>query len=132
MAGRGGASRGAGSVGRGKSRPGKPANQTRTQAKLKPQGAKDGCKRTPHNAYDAYKNRQSYNAEEVVHKRLFKGKPEYFVKWVDIGTDGNTWEPPDNLVGTDGQDAIKSYEDKQRVLVEQVRVPLTAFPLIAC
>ena len=132
MAGQGGG-RSSGSGQGGKARPGRAAKNKPTQGKLKPQGAKDGCKRTPQNAYDAYKGKESYTAEKATLKRLYKGKPEYYIKWVDIPTSGNTWEPQENLAAKDGEDAIKFYEEGQRLLLEQVCLPFfyrfPVFPL---
>lgn len=112
----------------GRARPGKAANKGNPEKRLKPEGEKDGCKRTPLNAYDTYKGRSSYRVEKVVLKRLQKGEPEFFVKWVDIPPDGNTWEPLANLAATDGENAICSYEEEQRLLLVQVRVRLLFSP----
>lgn len=111
-------------MGGSKARPRKPAKESKKFPKLKPDGEEDGCKRTPLGNYDPYKGRRSYKVLEVKHKRLQKGSPEYNVQWLGIPAAGNTWEPKEHLAAQDGQDAIKCFEERERLLLEQVILSL--------
>ena len=105
-------------------RAGKAAKVAKNAPKLKPEGEKDGCMRTPKNSFDMYKGRPSYSVTALVLKRLHRGVPEYNVQWVGIPSDGNTWEPVEHLQGPDGKNAIKCFEEAQRLLLIQVRLLL--------
>lgn len=106
--------------GKKNAKPGKPAKDTKTAPKMKPEGAKDGSKRTPLGNFDQWKGRKHYTVFQLQHKRLHRGNQEYFVQWLGIPTAGSTWEPKENLIGPDGINAIQSYEEAQRLLLEQV------------
>lgn len=54
----------------------------------------------------------TYIVEEVIDKRIHKGKPEYFVKWEGFPSSQNTWEPKHHL--NNCLDMIEEFERKQK------------------
>ncbi len=54
-----------------------------------------------------------YDVEEIVGWRVYRGKPQYLVKWVGYPSSANTWEPLENLINASV--FIAEYEEKARV-----------------
>jgi len=54
---------------------------------------------------------ENYVVENVVDKRIKRGKVQYLIKWQGWGEKDNTWEPVANL---DCKDKIEAYEKKQK------------------
>ncbi|XP_054159060.1 chromobox protein homolog 1-like [Oppia nitens] len=56
------------------------------------------------------KEEEEYDVEDIVAKRINGGVIEYLVKWYNYPSEQNTWEPIDNLEGS--QEIINEYEVK--------------------
>merc|ERR1712223_344046 len=54
---------------------------------------------------------ENYVVENVVDKRIKRGKVQYLIKWQGWGEKDNTWEPVANL---DCKDKIEAYEKRQK------------------
>ena len=52
-----------------------------------------------------------YQVEEILEKRIHKGKIQYRVKWVDYPISESTWEPVSNL--THVKSMITEFENNQ-------------------
>lgn len=104
---------------KGRAPPGKAAKDARSRCK--PEGAENGCLRTPRNSFDPCRGKPHYVVEKILSKRLNKGTPEYEVQWKGLPVDiSNTWEPAKHLEAEDGQNALKSFEDNELLLLQQV------------
>ena len=57
------------------------------------------------------KRSKEWIVEQIIDKRINKGKVEYLLKWQGFNDDHNTWEPISNLSCID---LIEEYELKQR------------------
>lgn len=53
-----------------------------------------------------------YDVEDIVGKRINCGSVEYLVKWFNYPSEQNTWEPLENLEGS--QEMIAEYEANHR------------------
>ena len=54
---------------------------------------------------------QEYTVERIVDSRILKGEPQYKVRWLGYGPEGDTWEPADSMADNAALDA---YETEQR------------------
>jgi len=52
-----------------------------------------------------------YELEKVLDKRFFDGQPQYYIKWKNFTAADNSWEPLENLAGS--EDAIRAFEAKK-------------------
>ena len=53
---------------------------------------------------------QLYEVEEIVDKKISKGRIKYYVKWVGYDNAQNTWEPKDHLP----LEMVEEFEEKLR------------------
>ena len=51
-----------------------------------------------------------YAVDELLKKRLFRGKVQYLVKWANFAEEYNTWEPENNILDVA---LLKSFEAKR-------------------
>lgn len=74
-----------------------------------------------------YEDEQIYFVEDIVGKRIFKGRIQYLVKWKDYGLEDNTWEPVENLKEACGlvelyemklQNSLKNDKNKQKADIQ--------------
>lgn len=49
------------------------------------------------NKMDVENSNQEYEVEEILSKKMVKGKPFYLVKWKGYSASENTWEPQENV-----------------------------------
>merc|ERR1712003_362356 len=54
---------------------------------------------------------EEYEVESILQSRFVKKKKQYLVKWVNYSDEWNTWEPMENLVGS--QDLVTAFEQKE-------------------
>merc|ERR1712227_1072841 len=54
---------------------------------------------------------EEYEVEKIVSYRFVKKKKQYLVKWVNYNDEWNTWEPLENLDGS--QDLVDEFEKKE-------------------
>ena len=54
---------------------------------------------------------QEYTVERIVDSRVFKGKPQYKVRWLGYGPEGDTWQSADSVADNA---ALDVYETEQR------------------
>jgi hypothetical protein len=53
-------------------------------------------------------NEKEYEVETILDKRIFRGKPQYLVKWTGYPLHDATWEPTNHLGNADRK--IKEFE----------------------
>lgn len=51
---------------------------------------------------------EEYHVEKILDRRIRRGVVEYYIKWLNYGTEDSTWEPRENL---NCDDLIEDYED---------------------
>merc|ERR1719223_2263402 len=54
---------------------------------------------------------EEYEVESILQSRFVKKKKQYLVKWVNYSDEWNTWEPMENLEGS--QDLVQAFEKKE-------------------
>ena len=54
---------------------------------------------------------EEYEVESILQSRFVKKKKQYLVKWVNYSDEWNTWEPMENLEGS--QDLVAAFEKKE-------------------
>jgi len=54
---------------------------------------------------------EEYEVESILQSRFVKKKKQYLVKWVNYSDEWNTWEPMENLEGS--QDLVQAFEIKE-------------------
>ena len=91
---------------------------------MRPQGAKDGSKRTPRHVRDAYQNRDGYIVKQILAQQTRNITVYYHIKWEGISV--NTWEPGEHLGPIDGQNALKKFQVLHASEIAQVSL---FFPL---
>ena len=52
-----------------------------------------------------------YEVEDIIDKRINKGKPEYLIKWKGYSTNESTWEPLSHLKYV--KDVVHDFETKR-------------------
>ena len=58
------------------------------------------------------KKTKFYEVENIIDKRINKGKPEYLIKWKGYSINESTWEPLSHLKYI--KDSIKEFEEKNK------------------
>ena len=61
---------------------------------------------------------EEYEVEEIVARRLRRGKTQYLVKWAGYGVEEKSWEPVGNLAHA--QDLVKEFEERE---TRKLRLP---------
>ena len=51
-----------------------------------------------------------FEAEAIIGRKIVKGQVLWRVRWVDYGSDDDTWEPTENLLGDNVQSMMREYE----------------------
>jgi hypothetical protein len=54
-----------------------------------------------------------YEVEAIVGKKMYRGKPQYHVKWKGYPSDQNTWEPLENL--TNVMEMVENFEEMEKL-----------------
>ena len=68
-----------------------------------------------------------YEVEEVLDKRVVKGKPEYLIRWQGYSKYHDTWEPKDHL--QNAEELVAAYHrlhDRSKKKKESVTTPITS------
>ena len=59
--------------------------------------------------FDEPANGDIYEVERLCSRKMINGKEHYLVKWTGWASTHNTWEPTENLIGSDVKEMMKKW-----------------------